>query len=89
VVRVGRRWVAVPERQLPVVQLLVERFGSIVSRLELSDVYATSGSADPAALKSMMLRLARRVRPVGLELSIVRGRGFLLQHADDSELAPI
>jgi DNA-binding response OmpR family regulator len=83
VIRVGRSWVAVSELQLPVLKLLVERFGSIVPRAELAAVYGeVSGSTDPAALKSMMLRLSRRVRRAGLALQIVRGRGFLLEHAD-------
>jgi DNA-binding response OmpR family regulator len=90
VVRVGARWAALSERQLPVAAVLVEHFEAIVTRAQLADIYAAvSGSTDPAALKSMMLRLTRRFREVGLSLQIVRGRGFLLEYDDGAFVARV
>jgi DNA-binding response OmpR family regulator len=80
--RVGSRWVSLSDRQLSVVAPLVARLGSIVSREEFAQLYqASAGSGAPAAIKSMMARLARRVATVGLTLHVVHGKGFLLDHA--------
>jgi DNA-binding response OmpR family regulator len=84
VVRHGSRWVAVSERQLPVAAILVDRFRSVVTRAELVGAYAQeTGSTDPAALKSMTLRLGHRLAEIGLVLRTVRGRGYVLERARD------
>ena len=81
--RYGDRWVAVPLAQIPVAELLVDRFGQFVDESDIVDAYATAGATtSPAALKAAMNRLARRLRPLGLALHRVRGRGHVLDTSE-------
>jgi DNA-binding response OmpR family regulator len=81
VVRVAGRWVVVPETQMPVAAVLVRSFGTLVSRDDIVRAYVRgSGSSDPAAVKSMTLRLGRRLAEIGLVLRTVRGQGLVLEH---------
>lgn len=80
--RVGDRWVAVSDRQLPVVALLVSRFGTLVGNAEVLRAYHEGpGSAPDTALRPLVYRIRRRVSHVGLELHVVRGRGLVLDLA--------
>jgi DNA-binding response OmpR family regulator len=84
VLRVGSRWIVISARQLPVAALLIDRFGSVVGRSEVAAAYAdVDGSTDPAAFKSMILRLGNRLAQVGLALRVLRGRGYVLEHASE------
>lgn len=74
------RWVAVSDTQLPVVELLVRRFGALVSNDDLLAAYASAGGAETTtALRPLVYRLKRRVGVVGLTLHVVRRRGVLLE----------
>lgn len=82
-VRYRDRWVAVPVVQIPVAELFVEHFGELVTVEEIERTYAEAGAAtSPAALKAALNRLARRLRPLGLALHRVRGRGHVLDVPD-------
>ena len=73
------RWVAIPDGQLPVVRLLVDRVGRVVGLDLLRAPYeAAGGSGHPDSIRTLVARLARRVRQVGLRLDTVRGRGVIL-----------
>lgn len=75
----GDRWVAVPDAQLPIVQLLVARVRQLVRKEDLLRTYeAHGGSPNPVAMKAMLGRLVKRFERVGLDLRAVRGRGYLL-----------
>jgi hypothetical protein len=77
--RFRNRWVAIPDAQLAVVSLLLDRDGCTVPDDELSAAYALHApEAGPRAYMGAMHRLARRVQGCGLELRRVRGRGYLL-----------
>lgn len=65
------------ERQLS--QLLVERFGVVVGRDSLTRSAWSTGAPTRNALDVHMLRLRRRIEPLGLEIRTVRARGYLLQ----------
>jgi DNA-binding response OmpR family regulator len=81
VLRFANQWIVISARQLPIATLLVERFGSVVSRSEVAAAYASAdGSTDRAAFKSVMLRLGQRLAQVDLTLRAVRGRGYVLEH---------
>lgn len=81
--RRGERWVAIPDRQLTVVELLVERFGRTVSIQRIARVYmASGGSGHAASVRSLLTRLGRRVDPLGLRVETVRGRGVMLTSID-------
>jgi hypothetical protein len=73
------RWVALTDLQVPVAALLIERLGSMVSTPELAVPYVVAGgSDDPAALRSLMFRLAQQLASVGLEVTFARRRAGML-----------
>jgi DNA-binding winged helix-turn-helix (wHTH) protein len=85
----GAQWVQLSEAQLPVVRLLLARRGQVVSRDEIAAVARESnGSADPRAIKSLMGRIDKRTRPIGVEVHSVRGRGWMLAEATASTPCP-
>jgi len=82
---VDHSWVAIPTRQLPIAQLLVDRLDNVVRRDELLALCDEAGLSDhAAALQAAVGRLERRFASVGLRLRSVRGRGYLLE-LDDSD----
>ena len=79
--RLGDRWVAIPDAQLPLVRLLLARFDTLVRTEELTEAYvATGGSGHASSIKTVVARLASRFADVGLALTTVRGRGVVLSH---------
>lgn len=82
VVRFRERWATLPPVEARLLRPLLDRFGSVVSR----DVMLRSGwGAGPTgrnALDVHMLRLRRRLAPLGLEVRTVRSRGYLLAELD-------
>lgn len=82
VLRYGARWTSLPPVEARLTEALVSRFGSVVSR----DVLAVAGWPDGApgrnALDVHVLRLRRRLSPVGLAIRTVRSRGYLLEAAE-------
>jgi DNA-binding response OmpR family regulator len=80
------RWVAIPDGQVDVVHLLLERLGRLVTTEALRAVYeATGGSGHPDSLRTLVARLNRRVGQVGLRLVTIRGRGVLLATAPSAD----
>ena len=61
---------------------LVERFGAVVGRDTLVRRAWPAGAPTRNALDVHMLRLRRRIAPLGLEVRTVRSRGYLLQSVD-------
>lgn len=79
--RVGDEWVAIPDAQLPVVTLLVERLGRLVSKEVIVAAYVAAGySGHAASIRSLLARVAHRVGGLGLDLHTVRGRGVVLRY---------
>lgn len=82
VVRVGAEWVGLSPVEERLIDPLTERFGAVVSR----DVLMRSAwPGDPPsrnALDVHVLRLRRRIEPLGLEIRTVRSRGYVLQAAE-------
>lgn len=77
--RVGDRWVAIPDSQLPVVRLLLAEPMRVVRYEEITACYRPAGgTARRGAIGSMLTRLARRFRAVGLDMISVRSRGVML-----------
>jgi DNA-binding winged helix-turn-helix (wHTH) protein len=80
--RFDGRWVAVSETQLPVVELLVARFGELVSNDAVLAAYGTGGGTTTrTALRPLVHRLRQRLDPIGLTLHVVRRRGVVLDAA--------
>lgn len=77
--RLGGRWVAITDNQIPVVALLLSRLGRLVRESELLAAYVTAGgSGSQASFRSLVHRVRGRLGELGLELRSVRGRGFVL-----------
>jgi hypothetical protein len=73
-------WVSLPGVEARLARALLERYGRVVSREVL---VRAAWSDDPDvrrnALDVRMLRLRRRIEPLGLSIRTVRSRGYLLE----------
>jgi DNA-binding response OmpR family regulator len=58
---------------------MLDRFGAVVTRDILADRAWPSGVPTRNALDVHVLRLRRRIAPLGLEIRTVRSRGYLMQ----------
>jgi hypothetical protein len=73
-------WAAIPPAQVAMVELLVDRIGSVVRKEELvAAAEATGASSHEEAVKAAMGRLVKRLAPLGLDVRAIRGRGYLLE----------
>ena len=79
VLRVGAAWVPLPPVEARLTTVLVERFGAVVSREALARAGWPEGAPGRNALDVHVLRLRRRVAPLGLAIRTVRSRGYLLE----------
>lgn len=84
VVRFNGEWVAVPPLEARIVGPLVERFEAVVSRDAVTRAAWPDGAPGRNALDVHILRLRRRLEPVGLAIRTIRSRGFLLEGLSDS-----
>jgi DNA-binding response OmpR family regulator len=84
ILRFRGRFVTVSPVECVLLGMLADDFGSVVSR----DVLATGTWADGLptrnALDVQILRLRRRIARLGLEITTVRGRGYLLHEPNGS-----
>ena len=86
ILRVGGRWIAIPEGQAPIVRLLIENRDSVVSDDIVRATYdAGHDDAAQRTVKSMMWRLRRRLSRVGIDVHKVRGRGYLAEISQHDE----
>ena len=67
-----------PPLEARLASVLLERFASVVSRDGLGRAGWPDGPPGRNALDVHMVRLRRRVQPLGLTIRTVRGRGYLL-----------
>lgn len=81
-VRLGGRPVALPRRELALLELLVRRAGRVVQRGHLeAELYGLDVEVSANALEALVSRLRRRLEEEGsgVELRTVRGVGYMLQ----------
>ena len=79
------RWVAPSPVEQALGRAMTERFGAVVGRDLLARRAWPGGAPTRNALDVHILRLRRRIAPLGLEVRTVRSRGYLLQAGDGSE----
>ena len=79
VLRFGSGWVPLPPVEARLMAALVERFGAVVSREQLARSGWPKGAPGRNALDVHVLRLRRRISPLGLAIKTVRSRGYLLE----------
>ncbi len=77
--RFRSEWVSLSPVEQRLAKLLVERFHAVVGRDSLSKRAWPDGVPKRNALDVHMLRLRRRIAPIGLEIRTVRSRGYVLQ----------
>ena len=75
------RWVALSPVESALAITLVDRFGAVVGRDTLARRAWPDGTPTRNALDVHMLRLRRRIAPLGVEVRTVRSRGYLMQAA--------
>ena len=81
-VRIAGRPLALPRRELALLELLVRRSGRVVQRTHLdSELYGFDAEVSPNALETLVSRLRRRLEDAeaGLQLRTIRGVGYMLQ----------
>jgi DNA-binding response OmpR family regulator len=81
VLRFADRWVSLPPVEARLMSALVERFGTVVGRDQLARAGWPDGAPGRNALDVHVLRLRRRIEPLGLVIKTVRSRGYLLEAA--------
>lgn len=79
VLRFGTGRVPLPPVEARLTAALVERFGAVVGREALARAGWPGGAPGRNALDVHVLRLRRRLLPVGLAIRTVRSRGYLLE----------
>jgi len=72
-------WVSLSPVEQALTRALLERFGAVVTRDDLAARAWPDGAPTRNALDVHVLRLRRRLAPLGLEIRTVRSRGYLLQ----------
>lgn len=72
-------WVALPPVESRLMTALLERGGTVVSREALARAGWPDGAPGRNALDVHMLRLRRRLEPLGMVIRTVRSRGYLLE----------
>ena len=81
VLRVKGSWVALPPLEARLAEALLERLGAVTSRELLIRAGWPTGAPGRNALDVHVLRLRRRLTPVGLAIRTVRSRGYLMEPA--------
>jgi len=79
VLRFQGGWASLPPVEARLTEILLERFGAVVSRDALARAGWPEGAPGRNALDVHVLRLRRRIAPVGLVIRTVRSRGYLLE----------
>jgi hypothetical protein len=99
VLHVGPRWSALSTAEAALARRLTADFGRLVNRNDLLAALsppsppagtAANATADrrPRTLDLQICRLRRRIAALGLTVSAVRGRGYVLEHARLSRQPP-
>ena len=79
VLRFRGRWASLPPLEARLTATLLQRFGAVVGRETLIRSVWPGGSPGRNALDVHVLRLRRRIVPLGLAVRTVRSRGYLLE----------
>jgi DNA-binding winged helix-turn-helix (wHTH) protein len=74
-------WVSLSPVEQFLTEELIDRFGTVVARDVLAGRAWPQGAPTRNALDVHVLRLRRRLAPLGLEIRTVRSRGYLLQES--------
>ena len=84
---VGARWVALSPIECRLVTLLLEHFGGLVTRDVLLRVGWPASRPSDNQLYVQILRLRRRLAPIGLQVRTVKPLGYLLDYSEQQAFA--
>ena len=84
VVRVGDDWTTLPPVEARLMTTLIDGYRSVVSRRDLARAGWPGGDPGRNALDVHVLRLRRRIEPLGLQIRTVRSRGYMLDLTADA-----
>ena len=79
--RFGSGWVSLPPVEARLADALVVRFGAVVGRDTLRRAVWPGSTPGRNVLDVHVLRLRRRLAPLGLAIRTVRSRGYMLERA--------
>ncbi|MGH9137485.1 MAG: winged helix-turn-helix domain-containing protein [Acidimicrobiales bacterium] len=85
VLRYTDGWVPLPPVEARLTAALLDRYGAVVSRDALGRAGWPDGAPGRNALDVHVLRLRRRLAPLGLAIRTVRSRGYLLEASDSGQ----
>lgn len=86
ILRFDDRSISVSPTETDLLECLIRQFGSMVSRETLLQCLPDRpGSVSRNALDLHIMRLRRRIRPIGLAVRTVHGRGYLLEALDGGQ----
>ena len=74
----GRAWVALSDLEWRLVRVLFDRLGHLVSRADLRHAGWPGRAVAEERLTHRIARLRRRLEPLGVRITAVRGRGYVL-----------
>ncbi len=77
--RVSGRWVSLPPVEHRLMTVLLDRYRAVVSREALARAGWPDGIPGRNVLDVHIVRLRRRLAPLGLSIQTVRSRGYLLE----------
>jgi len=79
VLRYDGAWAALPPLEARITEALLERFGAVAGREALLRAGWARDTPSRNALDVHVLRLRRRVGPLGLAIRTIRSRGYLME----------
>ena len=74
----GRAWVALPDVEWRLMEPLVEHMGELVRRDDLTEAGWPGREVAASALNVRIKKARKRLEPLGLQITTVRGRGYVL-----------
>jgi two-component system, OmpR family, response regulator len=74
----GRAWVALPDVEWRLMGPLVEHMGELVRRDDLTQAGWPGREVAASALNVRIKKARKRLEPLGLQITTVRGRGYVL-----------
>lgn len=88
ILRFSDRSTSVSPTETDLMECLIRHFESLVSREQLRECLPERASGcSRNALDLHIMRLRRRIQPLGLAIQTVRGRGYILQVAPNGSVA--
>jgi DNA-binding winged helix-turn-helix (wHTH) protein len=86
--RISGRWVSLPPVEHRLMTALLDRYRTVVSRDALARAGWPDGIPGRNVLDVHIVRLRRRIAPLGLVIRTVRSRGYLLESAPSEPTQP-